>query len=290
MKIKIIYRIIYTLFFLQINIANAIDIQPGEIVPPKAGKNIFLVYQQQSDRGDRYINGDKQVGNPHITSTQTQARLGHAFEISDMPAFAYGQTGIASIQPGGSLSSLQSSSGVTDTAMAFVLWPYANREIGSYFAAAAYLIAPTGDYVNSRLLNIGENRYRTALQTGFQIQLIEGLHWMAIIDSTWFQNNNDFGSTHKVREQQALYSAQTSLQYDFGSTYSISSSYFYTIGGITSENGISNNDETKTQRYLVSGSATYSFGRLAIQYGRDLKTENGYFEDQRWALRYSMAF
>jgi hypothetical protein len=38
-------------------------------------------------------------------------------------------------------------------------------------------------------------------------------------------------------------------------------------------------------RYAFTGLIKLPFGRLILQYGSDLKTDNGLFEDQRFAVR-----
>ena len=54
--------------------------------------------------------------------------------------------------------------------------------------------------------------------------------------------------------------------------------------------GVDKNNQTQLHRYQLSGVANYSFGRIIVQYGSDLKTENGYFEDQRLLVRYLTIF
>ncbi len=39
------------------------------------------------------------------------------------------------------------------------------------------------------------------------------------------------------------------------------------------------------QRYTLSGMIKLPFGSLILQYGGDLKTDNGLFEDRRFAVR-----
>jgi hypothetical protein len=62
------------------------------------------------------------------------------------------------------------------------------------------------------------------------------------------------------------------------------------VGGETTLNVVDKGDITQLQRYQLSGVAHFSFGRIILQYGGDIKTENGYFEDQRVILRYTAIF
>ena len=96
---------------------------------------------------------------------------------------------------------------------------------------------PTGDYDRHCSFNMGENRWRSALQAGFQTQITQQMSWMAALDGVFYQDNL-----------------------------------------------------TQLHRYQLSVQSNYDFGRLLLQYGIDLKTENGFFEDKRLILRYTTTF
>lgn len=271
--------------------ALAIDLQPGEIRPPMAGRSVVQFSTVFSQRSDYYVNSHKVAGRPEYQALQYQLRLAHAFEIDEQPAMAYAQLPIANVQPEG--SSLSGDSGIGDATLAFAYWPYANRETQTYFGVAAYLITPTGGYSDRRVFNVGENRYRGALQIGVQTPITDTLNWMAALDTVWSGKNNDCGVAclnHQNLEQNPLYTLQSGLSYAINPTFSLSSAYFYSVGGETSWDGVSRNNLTQLQRYQVSGIANFSFGRILVQYGSDLETRNGYLEDSRWIVRYIKPF
>jgi hypothetical protein len=274
----------------QANQAFAIDLQPGEIraLPPDA--TLLMLSYQQSERGNRYLHGDKQTGNPEVQSSQLQVRLGRTFEVAEHPAIFYVQTPIGYVHPEGSLSGIDGDSGVGDTSFLLAFWPYANHETKTYFAVGAYLTTPTGSYDHERIFNMGQNRYSTALQAGYQAHLFGSLSWMAALDTVWFGDNDAFGANRNTLEQKPLYTSQVALQYAINPQYSVAAAYFYTVGGETSINGIRRDDLTQLQRYQLTGAANFSFGRITLQYGGDLETENGFIEDSRWILRYTKLF
>ncbi|MDO9050518.1 MAG: transporter [Methylotenera sp.] len=276
--------------FTHANQAFAIDLQPGELRALKPDTYLLMLSYQQSERGDRYIHGNKQVGNPEIQASQLQIRLGKSFEVADHPAIFYVQTPIGYVHPEGSLSRLEGDSGVGDTTFLFAFWPYANHETKSYFAVGAYLTAPTGSYDHERSFNMGQNRYSAALQAGYQAPLADAWSWMAALDAVWFSNNDAFGQNRNTLEQKVLYTSQVGLQYNISPRYSLGATYFYTTGGETSVNGMSRDDLTQLQRYQLTGVANFTFGRITLHYGGDLKTENGFIEDSRWILRYTKLF
>jgi hypothetical protein len=274
----------------QANEAFAIDLQPGEIQALPPDKNLLMLSYQQSERGNRYLHGDKQLGNPEIQSSQLQVRLGRTFEVAEHSAIFYVQTPIGYVHTEGSLSKLDGDSGVGDTSFLLAFWPYANHETKTYFAVGAYLTAPTGSYDHERTFNMGQNRYSTALQAGYQAPLFGSLSWMAAFDTMWFTDNDAFGANRNTLEQKPIYTSQVALQYAINPQYSVAAAYFYTVGGETSVNGIRRDDLTQLQRYQITGAANFSFGRITLQYGGDLKTENGFIEDSRWILRYTKLF
>jgi hypothetical protein len=216
-------------------------------------------------------------------------RLGRTFEVAEHPAIFYIQTPMGYVHPD-LVSKPEGDAGMGDTSMLLAFWPYANRETETYLAIGAYLTLPTGSYDNKRSFNVGQNRYSSALQLGLQTALSKQLHWMAALDAVKFGDNNEFGVQRKTLEQNALYTAQAGLRYDLNATYSIGATYFYTVGGETIVNGINRDDVTRLNRYQLSGILNSSFGRITLQYGRDIDTENGYIEDSRWILRYTKLF
>ena len=272
------------------NPAYAIDLNPGDLRPLKPGVNLIMLSYQQSNRSDKYSQGEKQAGNPEIQAAQMQIRLGHSFEIAEHPAIFYAQTPIGYTHPEADLSAANGDSGIGDTTFLLGMWPYANHESKTYFAVGGYLTIPTGSYAAERSFNVGQNRYNAALQAGYQTPLLDALNGVAAFDAVWFADNDAYGATHKNLAQKLLYTSQLGLQYMLTPSYSISATYFYTVGGETSLDGVSRNDITRLQRYQLTGQADFSFGRISLQYGGDRKTENGYIEDSRWILRYAKLF
>lgn len=279
---------------LMVNTAYAIDLQPGEAAAPRPNINLVQFSYAFSDRGNQYINGHEQSSNKKIQTSTYNVRLGRSFELANMPGFFYVQTPMGAVQTDGFSKveglNLQGDTGVGDTSLAFALWPYSNRETRTYFGVAGYLTVPSGSYDDHRVFNMGENRYRSALQTGYQTQLSDRLSWMAALDGVFYQDNKDYYPNSRRLEQKNLYTFQTGLKYDINPQYSVAAAYFYTVGGETRIDGLSQDNLTQLQRYQVSAQGNYSFGRMTLQYGGDLKTENGYIEDHRLIVRYTMIF
>ncbi len=279
-----------------INPVQAIDLLPGDIVAPKTGNKQFLLSYLSSERNDRYINNvvTKGIG---IKSEQVQLRNAFTFEVDKYPAAFTVQLNNGSIQSTGGLSSFIGSSGLGDTTLLFALWPYADREKGEYLALGAYLTVPTADYQPKSSLNLGANRYSYAFQLGYQKSLTSSLQWMTAIDASWFDSNKQYRRLFRpadtnihTLDQKNLYSLQTGMRYIINDAYSVSAMYFRTVGGEEMIDGTDENNRTDLHRYQLSGSTQLPVGRLILQYGGDIKTQNGFYETSRVIVRYVTAF
>lgn len=284
----------FTLMLLS-NYADAIDLQPNDARPPPPGINSVQVTYQHTERGDVYKNGIKVDTSKQISSDLYLWRVGRSFEIGNYPAYFYVQTPMGAVHPQKSLSVTPGDSGIGDTTFLLAFWPYANRETNTYFALGAYLSIPTGSYDKNRYFNVGENVYRTALQAAYQQPVMDKVNLMAALDVVWTGDNSEYrlpqGSSEIGKLEQApQYNAQLGFNYAITPQYDLAASYFYSIGTESTINGVNQDNTKEVHRYQVFAVAKYPFGRFTLQYGSDLKTENGYFEDHRFMLRYMKVF
>jgi hypothetical protein len=118
--------------------------------------------------------------------------------------------------------------------------------------------------------------------------------FMAAFDAVWTGDNSEYRLPLSVAigklEQSTQYNAQAGLSYAISPVYELSAAYYYTLGAEATINGLNQDNQKDVHRYQVFVSAKYPIGKFTVQYGSDLKTENGYFEDQRLTLRYMKAF
>ena len=282
--------LLFLFLILSSILANAIDLQPGEIKAPIGSFYAAQISYLYVDKGDKYTHGVKKSDSSNINQNAMLLRLGHAFEINQTPAYIYAQSSFNHMEnkdlPG---SPNANSNGIGDTTIAFALWPYANREKDEYFGVAGYVLLPTGDYDRNRAINSGLNIYQGAIQAGYQTRLSNNINWMTALDTVLSGDNNQYLGNYKL-EKDPLYNFQTGLQYVFNSTYSMSLGYFYTVGAESTLDGVDRGDITKIHRYQLTGQANYSFGRLTLQYGSEFANENGYIEDHRLVARYTLKF
>jgi hypothetical protein len=281
-------KIFCVIIFIMIHkLAFAIDLQPGEIKAPSGTFNAAQISYLYVEKGDKYSHGTKISDISNVNQNAMLLRLGHAFEVNQMPAYVYAQSSINHFN--NNIQSNTNSNGVGDTTIAFALWPYANREKDEYFGMAGYVLLPTGDYDKNRAINSGLNIYQVAMQAGYQRKIANNINWMTALDIVLSSDNNQYLGNSKL-EKDPVYNFQTGLQYVFNPSYSMSLGYFYSVGGESTIDGIDKADITKIHRYQLTGQANYSFGRFTLQYGSEFTNENSYIEDHRLVARYSFKF
>lgn len=212
-----------------------------------------------------------------------------------MPALTYLQLPYGSIHPSGSLFNYPTSTGFGDTTLATAIWPYANRETRTYFGIAGYLLMPTGNYSNAQPFNIGENRYKSDIQMGFQKPIIENLDGMIAVDTMWYGGNSQCTAAcgsigNMALTQKPLTTTQLGPIYKINQIFTVGASYFYVAGGATAINNAYQNNVVNTQRFLLSGLAYTDVGRFSLQYGRDMSIQNGFFQSRILAVRYMKDF
>ncbi len=281
------------------SICLAIDLQPNDIVAPLPGKKHAMISYVNSESGTYYRNGSvvssRPFGSPVIGIQSAIARISTSYSITDLPAISYLQLPYGTIKPAGSLASSPASTGIGDLTFATAIWPYADREQRKYFGVAGYLTAPTGSYNSQQAFNMGENRYRSDIQMGYQQPIVGSLDGMVAVDTMWFGGNGQcaaacLSTSNTSLNQKPLTTTQLGPIYKLNQNYTFGASYFYVAGGATTIGNTYQNNVVNTQRFLLSALAYYPFGRISLQYGRDMEIKNGFVEIRRLIVRYTTEF
>jgi len=281
------------------SISTAIDLQPNDIIAPLPGKNHAMISYVNAESGTFYRNGaavsTRPFVSPNISLQSAVARVSTSYSVKDLPAVSYLQIPYGTIKPAGSLANYPASTGVGDLTFASAIWPYADRVNRKYFAVAGYLTVPTGSYNSQQVFNTGENRYRSDIQMGYQQPIIENLDGMIAVDTMWFGGNSQcaaacLSANNTSLNQKPLTTTQLGPIYKINQNYTLGASYFYVAGGATTIGNTYQNNVVNTQRFLLSALAYYPFGRISLQYGRDMEIKNGFVETRRLAVRFTTEF
>jgi hypothetical protein len=295
----LLYRLAIVALLSQSLAAFAVDLQPNDIVAPLPDKNHAMVSYLNTSSGSYYKNGSvvssKPFGSPIVDTQSAILRLTRSYSVQDLPAVSYIQMPYGSIKPQGSLSMYPSDTGFGDLTLATAIWPYSNRETRRYLGIAGYLSLPTGSYNSQQPFNVGENRYKSDIQMGYQQPIVGDLDGMIAVDTMWFGGNNQcaaacFSTNNTTLNQKSLTTTQLGPIYKINQTFTVGASYFYVAGGATTIGSTYQNNVINTQRFLLSGLAYYPFGRFSLQYGRDMEIKNGFVESRRLILRFTTEF
>ena len=291
------FRIRFTSLFLTLFVpfmVQAIDLQPNDIVAPPPGKNLITISYLNTESGTLYNNGSVfskgLYANPIIESQSAILRGTRTYALGSLPAVSFIQLPYGTIQAAGSLAGLPSSTGVGDLTIATAIWPYHDKINRTYIGAAAYLTSPTGSYSSQSVLNTSENRFRTALQLGFQTPITKSVDGMIAVDTVWYGGNGQCAaacglSTNGSLTQKPLTTTQLGPIYRINQIFTVGASYFYVAGGAVSINNAYQNNVVNTQRFLLSSQAHTPIGRISLQYGRDIEVKNGFVQTRLLALR-----
>jgi hypothetical protein len=146
--------------------------------------------------------------------------------------------------------------------------------------------APTGQYVPSRLVNVGTNRWAFKPEIGISQPL--GNWFFEVTVGTWFfTTNNDFfrGNQHS---QDPLLTFQLHGGYAFGPGFWIAVDIGYADGGGTSLNGVSDQDRQSNVRYGLTLSAPLArrwSAKLALSSGF-ITRAGGNYKEISFTLQY----
>ena len=130
----------------------------------------------------------------------------------------------------------------------------------SVFAGGASLsvVAPTGQYVPTRFVNIGTNRWAFKPEVGFSHPM--GNWFTEASAGAWlFTDNDDFQGGHR-RSQEPLAVYQLHAGYNFRPGLWLALDYGYYIGGRTAIDGADKDDAQRNSRIGLALSAPISRG------------------------------
>jgi len=123
---------------------------------------------------------------------------------------------------------------------------FASRKPAPALGASLSVVAPTGEYDPSHLINIGSNRWAVKPEIGYYQPL--GAWSFELAGGVWFFQDNDdfFGGKH--REQEPMQSAQAHLSYTFRRNLWAAADLTYYWGGQTTVNGQQHADLQRSTR------------------------------------------
>lgn len=141
---------------------------------------------------------------------------------------------------------------------AFTPAEFARREPATTLGASLTIVAPTGQYDSSRLINIGSNRWAFKPEIGLS-QPIGDWFVEGAVGAWVYTDNNDFFRGN-VRGQSPLWTFQAHGGYNFRPGLWLAADATYYTGGETSLNGVDKNDAQASSRYGLTLSVPVAEG------------------------------
>lgn len=271
--------------------AQAQAIDAGDYVPAPSGTQLGLVYLQYSHAGAVYADGQKVDDKAKLDVAVGIARYvgftkigGHTLDYQVLQPYG-------AIWSGGSTAALGSTSGFGDTILVSTLWLHENARTGTYFGVTPYVFLPTGNYSNTRALNLGENRWKGSFQAVISQKLSDKVIAELAGDVMVYGKNTNYGADSQTLSQKATYRIQGFGRYLVDAKNELNLRVMYVGGGRQSVDGVSLDNVTKTTSVLGTWRTTLSpKWQLMTQVGTDLHVENGFKEGARVQLRILKVF
>lgn len=271
--------------------AQAVDVDAGDYTALPAGTNLGMVYYQHAERNKLYSAGNRVPINAGLDSDVGILRGVHFMNIGGYIVDPQFLLPFGKLKGKDDLSALGSGSGTGDLILAATAWLVNDPKAKTYFGITPFLFLPTGTYDRNKALNLGENRWKFALQGGYITPLSDSVTLDLIGDVTVFGKNNDFGANSQTLKQKPQFQGQTYLRYHVSPAFDLRAGLSYTGGGETTVNGVSQNDRIATSKFSLGGA--YFVGpktQVLATYGRDLNVHQGLKESGRINLRILQIF
>lgn len=146
------------------------DVFPGDYYPAATGTTTATVYAYDRSASGPYAQGVKLLDGKG-DSQALALRLTRAYSVGGLTVSPILVLSLLNgeVSPPPLATALgRNASGMGDLRLGATVWPINDRERAQYLGLTAMLIAPTGEYKRTQVLNAGENRWRFILSGGWQ--------------------------------------------------------------------------------------------------------------------------
>ena len=156
------------------------------------------------------------------------------------------------------------------------LQEFAKREIKKFKMGASFKIkAPLGRYDETKVINLGANRWGFQLKAAGAYQPAKKIILELHVDSWFFTENTSFNNGNKLT-QKPLLTTQLHMAYLFNPKFWVSGSIGQVASGETSINGIEQKNNQKNSRYGFTASYKLNkLGSLKLAITNGLYTASG---------------
>lgn len=286
-----ITSVTFAVILLSSGSVQAVDVDAGDYTALPADTNLLMGYYQYATRDALYTDGHKASIDAGLDSHVGILRGVHFTEIGGFIVDPQFLLPMGKLEGKDDTSALGDTSGIGDLILAATVWLVNKPESNTYFGITPFIYAPTGSYNRKDALNLGENRWKYALQAGYIKGLTSNITLDLVGDVTVYGKNDKFGAVNATLKQDTSYQFQGFLRYHMSPQWDLRAGISHTLGGETSVDGVDQDDRMSYTK-MTLGTAWFVTPSLQLManYGRDLSVKNGFKEQHRVNLRVLKAF
>jgi Putative MetA-pathway of phenol degradation len=268
--------------------ARAIDVDAGDYTALPAGTTLGITYYQHATRNRAYSGGDRVPINARLDSDVGILRGVRFMDIGGYIVDPQFLLPFGKLKGKNDLSALGSADGIGDLLLAATVW-FNKPGQKENFGITPFVFVPVGSYDRNKPLNLGENRWKFALQAGWINPLSDSITMDLIGDVTLFGENDKFGAS-KLK-QKPLLQFQGWWRYHLSAATDLRLGLSQTVGGETKVDGVSQDDRTSTSKFSIgAGHFVGATTQILATYGRDISVREGLKENNRLNLRLLLIF
>lgn len=274
-------------------LARAADVNSSDYLPAPAGTNLLVFYSQYATRSQyESTSGLTLSDGTGLDSYVDILRYVHYFDIGGVlvaPQVLIPAGTLYNGRIGG--TEFDAAAGLGDPILATTVWVVNNKATQTYIGIMPYLFVPLGQYSAGEALNLGENRWKLDLQTGWYQGLASGFAFQLTGDVVWYGDNTEAGNGAQTLSQDPTYQFQGWLSYAFAPTWSAAVGYSQFWGGTEYLAGVATGNATERSqvRLELSKFITPTFQVMGLVQ-RDVANSGGFPEDFRGTVRLLQVF
>lgn len=272
--------------------SHAIDIDAGDYTALPAGTTVGVLYAQHAERKSLYANDQRVPGDMGLDSDIGILRVIHFMKISGYTVDPQFLLPFGQLKARGDLGPvLGKRSGTADLILAATVWLQEDATNRRYFGITPFVFAPTGTYDAARPMNLGENRWKYALQAAYVHGVGDKLTFDVAADITAYGRNDKANPAGDNLTQKPTVQLQGFVRYAMSPAWDLRAGLSHTRTGETKLAGVANGDDAQITKMQL-GSAVFVGPKtqLLATWGRDLKVDNGFKESSRLNLRLLQLF
>lgn len=267
----------------------ALDVDAGDYDTANSGTSLALLYLQHNERNSLYGSSKKLNDNIGLDSNIGILRFVHYTKINNTLIAPQILIPFGKLEGNADLSNEGKRSGLGDIILSTAIWLYSDPVKKEYWGVTPYLFVPTGQYDKDEALNLGENRYKLTLQSGYSKRILPKLSLDLTGDITFYGDNDKVRSNSKLQQDMG-YQLQTSLRYFADQDFDIRAGLSYQNNGDTKIDNIKSDAFKQTKIWVGTGINISPTSQAVLTYGRDLDVKNGFKVDNSFNLRLLYAF